>query len=60
MFVFSMSELKSNLAYAQSASTAPSLAAFRLEYEDEYEVTVLGMRSRLAGRKFSKCACSVL
>ena len=38
------------------------IATFRLEYEDdyEYEVTVLSMRFRLAGRKFSKCECSVL
>ena len=38
------------------------IATFRLEYEDdyEYEVTVLSMRFRLEGRKFSKCACSVL
>ena len=38
------------------------IATFRLEYEGdyEYEVTVLSVRFRLAGRKFSKCACSVL
>ena len=39
-----------------------SIATFRLEYEDvyEYEVTVLSMRLRLAGREFSRCARSVL
>ena len=38
------------------------IATFRLEYEDdyEYEVTILSMRFRLAGPKFSKCPCSVL
>ena len=38
------------------------LATFRLEYEDdyEYEFTVLSMRFRLTGRKFSICACSEL
>ena len=39
-----------------------SIANFRLECEAdyEYEVTVLSMRVRFAGRKISKCARSVL
>ena len=38
------------------------LAIFRLECEDdyEYEISVLSMRFRFGGRKFSKCACSEL
>ena len=42
--------------------SSPLIATFRLEYEDdyEYEVTVLSMRFRHEGRKFLKCACSVL
>ena len=38
------------------------IATFRLEHEDDYyfEFTVLSTRFRLAGRKFSNCACSEL
>ena len=38
------------------------LATFRLEYEDdyEYEFSVLSMRFRSGGQKFSNCACSEL
>ena len=38
------------------------IAAFRLQYEDdyEYEFSVLSTRFRFGGRKFSKCACSEL
>ena len=36
------------------------LATFRLQYEDEYEFSVLHTRFRFGGRKFSKYACSEL
>ena len=38
------------------------IATFRLQYEDdyEYEFSVLSMRFRFDGRKFSKCACAEL
>ena len=44
------------------ASYRSTVATFRLEYEDDYkyEFSVLSMRFRFGGRKFSKCACSEL
>ena len=38
------------------------IATLRLQYKDdyEYEFSVLSMRFRFEGRKFSKCACSEL
>ena len=54
------SRIYSYSGISKTKAALKTIATFRLEYEDdyEYEFTVLRMHFRLAGQKFSTCACS--